>query len=155
MSWLPSCPKCGFDFSHTNTQALGHCPNCGCDLFRLANLKKRGPGGFAACKNRVLLKPWRTLIYLSLFLGFLTATAGLAVCPDLGMVTRGIVCSGDLKVESERYAMVNRESGVNRRFYCIDPSGQRQSITLRVAFLTFLIFSLLYSLALAALLFSL
>jgi len=155
MSWLPPCPKCGFAFSHTNTQALRHCPNCGCDLLRELERKKHGSSAFAACKDRIRLKPLSTLILLSLFLGFITATAGLAIFPDLGKVTRAFVCSGEFRVESERYALVNSESGVNRRFYCAEASGELHSITLQVALLTFLIFSFFYSLPLGALIFSL
>src|SRR6185295_16349684 len=99
-------------------------------------------------------KPWKTAVILGLLLGYLTGTAGVAVWPAFARLASPLICEQGLRLESEHYAMVNSESGVNRHFYCEDTPGIRKPVNLKVMAATGLIYSLVFSAIFAAVFFT-
>lgn len=98
-------------------------------------------------------KPFRTALILGFFLGYLTGTAGVAVWPPFARLSSPFLCKEGLRLESERYAMVNSESGVNRHFYCEDVPGVREPVNLKVMVVTGLVYSGIFSALLSAVFF--
>jgi hypothetical protein len=90
-------------------------------------------------------KPWKTAVILGLFFGYLAGTAGVAVWPAFARLSSPLICEQGLRLDSEHYAMVNSESGVNRHFYCEDTPGVRKPANLKVMVATGLIYSLIFS----------
>jgi len=84
-------------------------------------------------------------------LGFLTATAGLAIEPRLAKVAAPLVCREHFEISSDSFSTASHESGVNRHFYCSDAEGSKRSITLRIALACFCLFSIGYGILLAIL----
>lgn len=85
---------------------------------------------------------WAT-IYLSitLFIGLMVATAGVAVYPPLGNPAGALFCDGRFSVESRNYSYRPGQSGVARNFYC-ERDGAREEISMTVLGGSFLIYSL-------------
>ncbi|MCE9624566.1 MAG: ribosomal protein L7/L12 [Deltaproteobacteria bacterium] len=78
-----------------------------------------------------------TRLLFSLFVGFMLATAGLAIFPAIGKVSGPFVCDGGIVVNSNHYNPSPGTSVTTRHFYCPD----YREVTLRVAFVSGLLYS--------------
>lgn len=96
-------------------------------------------------RDLIYRKPLRTAVVLGCFLGFLTATAGLAIYPPLSKPAAFLACRGELVVDSQSYSMVNSESGVNRYFYCVDASGTKTPANLKIGAAVALLYSAFFT----------
>ena len=56
---------------------------------------------------------------VSLFVGLMFATAGVAVHPPLAFVATPFVCDGIAEVESQHYSYRPGQSGVTRTLWCV------------------------------------
>lgn len=74
----------------------------------------------------------------SAFAGLMTSTAGVALIPGLGMISKIFVCDG-LSVVSQHYSYKPGQSGVTRTFYC-----GSETVTFKVMFFSFLIYTAIF-----------
>jgi len=94
-----------------------------------------------ALKNHVVVSPsasssikggCTSRILASLFIGFMMATAGLAVFPAVGKVASPFLCVGTIQVQSHTYRPVPGSTTVTRNFFC--PDGRE--VTWRTALIS-------------------
>jgi hypothetical protein len=82
---------------------------------------------------------------VSLFIGLMLATAGVAVYPPMAFVAKPLICSGELTVESQNYSYRPGQSGVTRTFWCAsgEAGGKpvRDEVTFRAVGASFLVYS--------------
>ncbi|MFO1518906.1 MAG: zinc-ribbon domain-containing protein [bacterium] len=77
----------------------------------------------------------------SLFIGFMIATAGLALFPKLGTVTSPLICEKTVQIHSQSYSYQAGQRGVTRDFYCEDIPGERRSVNAKVIVFSILLYS--------------
>ena len=81
---------------------------------------------------------WILRLLGSAFAGLMVATAGVAVFPDIGVISKPFLCDG-LAVVSQHYSYKPGQSGVTRTFYC-----GSDVVTWKVMFFTFLIYTAIF-----------
>jgi len=79
---------------------------------------------------------WIGRLIAALFMGFMMATAGLALFPAVGKMASPFLCEGTIQVESHTYRRPG-ETTVTRNFFC--PDGRE--VTFRTAGISCLIYS--------------
>ena len=82
---------------------------------------------------------------VSLFIGLMLATAGVAVYPPIAFIASPLVCSGEVEVVSQNYSYRPGQSGVTRTFYCasgnVGGKPVRDDITFKAIGASFLVYS--------------
>ena len=82
---------------------------------------------------------------ISLFIGVMIASAGVAVHPPIAFIATPLVCSGEVEVESQNYSYRPGQSGVTRTIYCLSGSAggkpAREDITTKAIGASFLAYS--------------
>ncbi|MFO1519632.1 MAG: hypothetical protein U1F57_08245 [bacterium] len=80
---------------------------------------------------------WRTAILVALFVGFMAATAGLALFPAVGKVAGPFLCVGELQVQSSHYHPSPGQYATTRHFFC--PDGRE--VSWKTSFVCLLVYS--------------
>lgn len=93
---------------------------------------------FGALKLASMLIVVAALIGMSLFVGLMTATAGIAIYPPLTNITAPLACEGEFTIESKTYSKYPGESVVTHTFYCQEiGSNTKTDISMRAALIVF------------------
>ena len=79
---------------------------------------------------------WRIVAYI--WMGFMVATAGLAIFPIMAKVASPFVCEGKIDVESHHYNPYPGKHVTTRNFFC--PDGRE--VTWKAVFFSFLIYTM-------------
>jgi hypothetical protein len=94
----------------------------------------------------MLFRPGRpgigTLI-VSIWAGFMVATAGAAIYPPVTGLVTPLVCQGQADTESHHFSTRPGESITTRQFNCIGPDGKPESIMFKTLAATFLAYGLI------------
>lgn len=83
---------------------------------------------------------------ISLFIGVMIASAGVAVHPPIAFIATPLVCSGEVEVESQNYSYRPGQSGVTRTIWCTTSAAAggkpaREDITLKAMGAAFIVYS--------------
>lgn len=82
---------------------------------------------------------------VSLFVGLMIGTAGVAVHPPIAFIATPLVCAGEVEVESQNYSYRPGQSGVTRTIWCVTrgEGGKpaRDDITFKAIGASFLVYS--------------
>jgi len=82
------------------------------------------------------------VLVVSLFIGLMIATAGIAIHRPLADAAVPFACDGEFTIETRRYSLPNGESGETYNFYCRETgSKDKVDITSYTIFLAFCIYS--------------
>ena len=82
-----------------------------------------------------------TRLLVTAFIGFMLATTGIAFFPEIGTPAAKIICTNSR--QQSRGSSTATSSTVTRAFYCPTSSGKDQNITVWVAVVSALLYTLI------------
>ena len=86
---------------------------------------------------------WLIVLPVSLFIGLMIATAGMAIYPPVTGIATPLLCSGEVAHESQRYSYQPGQQGITRTIYCRTGGAKEagEDITMKAVGLSFLLYS--------------
>ena len=86
---------------------------------------------------------WLIVLPVSLFIGLMIATAGMAVYPPVTGIATPLICSGEVVHESQRYSYRPGQQGITRTIHCRTGGAKEagEDITLKAIGVSFLLYS--------------
>ena len=88
-------------------------------------------------------RAWLVVAAISLFVGFMIATAGFAIHPPLADIATPLICDGEAVHETFRGPYHPSDQAGSPNIYCVTggPKGTREEITLSAIGMSFLVYS--------------
>ena len=86
---------------------------------------------------------WLIVLPVSLFIGLMIATAGMAIYPPVTAIATPLICSGEVAYESQRYSYRPGQQGITRTIYCRTGGAkdEGEDITMKAVGVSFLLYS--------------
>jgi len=86
---------------------------------------------------------WLIVLPVSLFIGLMISTAGMAIYPPVTAIATPLICSGEVVHQSQRYSYQPGQQGITRTIYCRTGGAkdQGEDITMKAVGMSFLLYS--------------
>ena len=88
---------------------------------------------------------WLIVLPVSLFIGLMIATAGMAIYPPVTAIATPLICSGEVVHQSQRYSYQPGQQGITRTILCRTGGAkdQGEDITMKAVGMSFLLYSVI------------
>ena len=86
---------------------------------------------------------WLIVLPVSLFIGLMIATAGMAIYPPVTAIATPLICSGEVVHQSQHYSYQPGQQGITRTILCRTGGAKNQGedITMQAVGMSFLLYS--------------
>jgi len=86
---------------------------------------------------------WLIVLPVSLFIGLMIATAGMAIYPPVTAIATPLICAGEVVHQSQHYSYQPGQQGITRTILCRTGGAKNQGedITMQAVGMSFLLYS--------------